>query len=293
MNEELQLDIKEIKNKITIISDSVFTLAKLLPKSLQNQVLTSLSENEEPTNLGQDGKETINQVNNSSPPPSPSLNSKYIVDYSYIDAVLYPAWKSNLEKYNKDMVNFASKSDIINFCYCATKSIESAIEILFENAFNNLSQENRLFLDAYERVKSFYEKQTWDIPQIYVNIEDCQEQDIDNGIIKILQNDRCISFREITMIRHRNLAAAIEICMYFFKKDFLDDKDLKEKYFFIKNTNKLRKIEAHGSSKDIGKRIKDINNYNLRKLYYSNSNYIDINNTVYWFISTVYEKISS
>jgi hypothetical protein len=261
LTENLCINFEQISKQITNLSSQ---------PSLSHKILETNLENNHQDNLEKSKKE---------------IPREYYIDYSYIDTAKYPSFLENLEKHNKDMAECREKENIENFCFSANKTLESAIEVIFDVEYKYLSENHKTFLEAYQRVKTFYSNKGWEIKEICLNLNNSK---IESKHFKPI-DDKYISWEYIEEIRRRNFNTSVEIFFEILKPNFMNSSHLREKFYLIKNIHNLRNLDAHGSS-NLPLQIDTLKD-SAKKLYNS-KDYTKIKEVVYWFVKEVYDRLN-
>lgn len=182
------------------------------------------------------------------------------------------------------MAECRHKKNIENFCLSANKTLESAIKVIFDVEYKCLSEKNKTFLEAYQRVKTSYSKKRWEIREICLKLSN---SNIESERFKRI-DDKYISWECIEEIRKRNFTTSVEIFFEILKPNFMNTSHLKEKFYLIKDINILRNLDAHGSP-NLPLQINTLKD-SAKKLYNS-KDFTKIKEVVYWFVKEVYDRL--
>ncbi|UUO15944.1 hypothetical protein [Dolichospermum heterosporum] len=261
LTENLCINFEQISKQITNLSSQPSLSNKILETNLENNHQDSLEE------------------------PKKEIPREYYINYSYIDPDKYPSFLEDLEKHNKDMAECRHKENIEKFCFSANKTLESAIEVIFDVEYKFLGENNKTFLEAYQRVKTFYSNKGWEITEICLNLNN---SNIESKHFKPI-DDKYISWEYIEEIRRRNFNTSVEIFFEILKPNFMNSLHLREKFYLIKNIHNLRNLDAHGSS-NLPLQIHTLKD-SAKKLYNS-KDYTKIKEVVYWFVKEVYDRLN-
>lgn len=267
LNENLSINFEQISKQITNLSSQ---------PSLSNETFE--------TNLVNNHQDSLQKHQKNSKIPN-----EYYIDYSYIKDVCYLSWVENLRQYSKDMAECRQKDNIVNFCVSARKTLESAIEVFFEQEYKYLSAENKIFLDAYDRVRISYDGRqntNYNLPQIYIQKSEFL---IESEHLKKICG-KYISWNEIEKIRKTSLPASVTIFLEIIQTNFRKNANLRDKYNTILYMNNLRSLDTHGSKLDLKSQLNKFGNP-TKVLYYSNENFVIIQKVISWFVHDIYKRI--
>jgi len=148
LTENLCISFEQISKQITNLSSQPSLNHKILETNLENNHQDSLQK------------------------PKKEIPREYYIDYSYIDPDKYPSFLENLEKHNKDMAECRDKKNITKFCVSVRNTLECSLSLLFSEEFKFVNENNKIFLEAYDRVKNFHdskENKNYDFPNIYID----------------------------------------------------------------------------------------------------------------------------
>lgn len=296
MDEELKQEIQEIKNSIYLLnteinnqfirlndtfysninqlSDQIYKLSQT--QALTNKSIDNITANTYTENLQETQKQS-------------KIPNEYYIDYSYITDINYSSWVDNLKKYSKDMAECRYKKQITTFCQSARNTLESAIEVLFEEEYKYINKNNKVFLEAFNRVKFSYDKRgnsKWDLPQICITVKNSA---IKSENLKKIDNIY-IDKNSLEKIRRESLPASVQIFFEIIKPNFMETQHLKENFLTIKNMNKLRGLNTHGSKSDLDSKLDELGYY-TKQLYYSNENFETIQKVISWFVEEIYKRV--
>ncbi|MBX9253709.1 hypothetical protein H1Q63_07055 [Desmonostoc muscorum CCALA 125] len=302
MQEELKQDIQDLKGSVELLSSEINQQFIRLNENFSNSVnklsnqIAHLSEMQVLSNKHTD---SIIVKSNEGFLEKTQIQSNipddYLIDYSYIKDQSYLSWVVNLNKYSKSMAECrhqdSNKDQIPNFCQSARKTIESAIIFLFEQEYKYISENNTTFLDAYQRVKKFYNKpgKSDYLADIYIYNQGTITA---KHIKKIGEN--YIDLKKIEEIYKKSLPAAVRIVFELIRQDFYDASGfphLRQNYLTIVRMNELRNIQCHGSKDPIDVQLNKISKP-AQDLFYSKTNFSIIKNSISWFVEEVYNRQS-
>ncbi|MGI0481702.1 hypothetical protein ACN4EE_13030 [Geminocystis sp. CENA526] len=174
-----------------------------------------------------------------------------------------------------------------NFCNYGRKIIESAIVIFFEQECKRIKSNNSNFLNAYNQVKTFYDSNKWELPQIYVEGKNI---DIKSSNYLFFE-DIYVSIEAIDSILKTNFPASLDILCGTINPNFMLTKSiLRTNYFIIKDMHSLRNIEDHGSSISLEERLKKLKP-SARKLYYEPEIFDKLTISIKWFMQEIYKRV--
>jgi hypothetical protein len=269
LTENLCINFEQISKQITNLSSQPSLSHKILETNLENNHQDSLEK------------------------PKKEIPREYYIDYSYIDTDKYPLFLENLEKHNKDMAECRDKKQITPFCESVRKTLECSLSLLFSEEFNFVGENNKTFLEAYDRVKTFYDRkinQNYEFPNIYIENSKIL---IDAVNYKKIGN-YYISWNKLEEIYKMNLPASVRILFEIIKPGFYEASSfphLRRNYLTIIDINQLRKIEAHGSNNSFEEQINNLHE-RTKKLFYSPDNFSTIKNLLSWFVKEVYDRLN-
>ncbi|MCC5653518.1 hypothetical protein LC609_27740 [Nostoc sp. XA013] len=296
MDEELKQEIQDLKSTISLLSNEINSQFIRLNDSFSiniNQLseqIYKLSETQALTNKSIDNI-TVNTYKENFPESQKysKIPDEYYIDYSYITDKNYSSWVDNLKRYSKDMAECRDKKQITNFCQSARNTLESAIEVLFDEEYKYINENNKVFLEAYNRVKSSYDKRdntNWDLPQICLVVANFGIKS--ENLKKI--DGKYVSREYIEKIRRESLPASVQIFFEIIKPNYMKMQHLKETFFIIKNMNKLRNLKTHGSKSDLDSQLNELGHY-AKQLYYSSENFETIQKAISWFVQEIYKRV--
>ncbi|MEH2260492.1 hypothetical protein [Nostoc sp.] len=302
MQEEVKQEIQGLKGSIELLSNEINHQFIKLNENFSNSVnklsdqIAHLSEIQILSNKDTDSiivksnEEVLEKTQVQS-----NIPDDYFIDYSYIKDKSYLSWVGNLNKYSKSMAECrhqdSNKDQIPNFCQSARKTIESAIIFLFEQEYKYISENNTAFLDAYQRVKKFYDKPGKS--DYFADIYIYNQGTITANHIK-KSGENYIDFKKIEEIYKKSLPAAARIVFELIRQDFYDASGfphLRQNYLTIINMNQLRQIQCHGSKDTIEVQLNKISKP-AQNLFYSETNFSIIKNSISWFVEEVYNRLS-
>ena len=168
-------------------------------------------------------------------------------------------------------------------------TLESAIEVLFDEEYKYINGNNKSFLEAYNRVKLSYDKRknsNWDLPQICVTVPNSAIKSENLKNIDGIYVDR----KNIEKIRRQSLPASVQIFFEIIKPNYMKTQHLKENFLTIMNMNKLRALKTHGSKSDLDSQLNQLGYY-AKKLYDSNENFETIQKVISWFVQEIYKRV--
>ena len=296
MDEELKREIQDLKSNIYLLSNEINCQFIRLNENFSSNInqlseqIYKLSETQALTNKSIDNitintdKENLQKTQKQSKIPD-----EYYIDYSYITDTNYSSWVDNLKKYSKDMAECRDKKQITTFCESARNTLESAIEVLFYEEYRYINENNKSFLEAYNRVKSSYDKRknsNWDLPQICVTVPNSAIKSENLKNIDGIYVDR----KNIEKIRRQSLPASVQIFFEIIKPNYMETRHLKENFLTIMNMNKLRALKTHGSKSDLDSQLNELGHY-AKKLYDSNENFETIQKVISWFVQEIYKRV--
>lgn len=290
MEHDLKQEVQELKISIDKLSNDISQQFNSLSENLCisfEQISKQITNSSSQPSLSHKILETDleNNHQDSLQKPKKEIPREYYIDYSYIDPAKYPLFLKDLEKHNKSMAECRHKENIENFCLSANKTLESAIEVIFDVEYKCLNENNKTFLEAYQRVKTFYSNKGWEITEIFLNLNN---SNIESKHFKPV-DDKYISWEYIEEIRRRNFNTSVEIFFEILKPNFMNSSHLREKFYLIKNIHNLRNLDAHGSP-NLPSQIDALKD-SAKKLYNS-KDYTKIKEVVYWFVKEVYDRLN-
>ncbi|MEH2191297.1 MAG: hypothetical protein V7K98_01330 [Nostoc sp.] len=296
MDEELKQEVQDLKSSISLLSNEInhqFTRLNDNFSSNINQLseqIYKLAETQALTNKSIDNI-TVNTYKENFPKAQKQskIPDEYYIDYSYITDANYSSWLDNLKKYSKDMAECRDKNQITPFCQSARNTLESAIEVLFDEEYKCINENNKAFLEAYNRVKSSYDKRKnadWDLPQICVNLPTSAIKSENLKKVDSIYVDR----KNIEKIRKQSLPASVQIFFEIIKPNYMETQHLKETFLTIMNMNKLRNLKTHGSKSDLDSQLNQLGHY-AKQLYDSSENFETIQKVISWFVREIYKRV--
>ncbi|MEA5616907.1 hypothetical protein VB711_03490 [Cronbergia sp. UHCC 0137] len=284
--QEIKISIDKLSNNIgqqfSSLNENLYINFEQISKQISNlSAQASLMSETPEINLAAAHQDSLQQ-----PQKQTKIPNEYFIQYPYIDITKHSSWLESLKKYSKDMAECRHKKKITNFCKSANETLESAIELLFKEEYKCLSESNKTFLEAYQRVKNSINKMGWEFTEIYLNNND----KIESKDFKLI-DDKYISWKSIEQIRRSNFNASVEIFFEILKPNFMNSQHLKEKFYLIKHLHQLRNLDAHGSASNIKLKVNELNHY-AKCLYSSTDNYTNITEVVSWFVKEVYNRFN-
>lgn len=294
MEQDLTQEVEILKISIETLSKNIDENFNALNKNLSlgfeqitKQIINLSNQGVLDNEVVNDIRVNNDQVSLSVPKKPLKTPDEYLIDYPYIDEIQYSDWVRNLKNYSKDMAESRKKKNIPNFCKSANDILESAIEVLFQEEFNYLSESNKKFLEAYERSKEDRIKRGWDFTEICIK----NSSKIESKDFKKL-DDKYISWNSIEKICNRDFNHSLDIFFEILIPNFMNTPHLRKKYFLIKGVHILRSFVSHGTSSNLYSKLEDKKNNHAKSLYYDRDNYTNIKEVVSWFVQEAYKRIN-
>ncbi len=297
MEQDLKEEIQELKSSINLLSTEISQQFRIFNENFAiciKQISDQIADLSEIQVLNNKVVEnyliSTSQDISQQPKKQIKIPDEYFIDYSFIDSARYPALLENLQKDSKDMAECTHKKQITTFCESARKTLESSIAVLFAEEFKFIHENNKKFLESYDRVKIFQdnkEHRSYQFPSIYLSNTG---QINAEGYRKF--GNSYISWQKIEEIYKMNLPASVRIFFEMIKLNFYDTSPLhlRKKYLTIIDINQLRKLECHGSKDFLKEQIDKLHN-RTKKLFSSEDNFSDIQELVSWFVKEVYNRL--
>lgn len=288
MNDELNIEIKEIKRNLEDLSRIAQEFAKLTEYFSSNICCLSTSFKK----VIEASKSDFFDSSQTSNSPDPRLKAKpqirlkdYLIDYSFIEKESCLVWREKLEKHNKKMAECEMKKEFPSFCQMTRMALESAVKELFKYEYNNLCSENSSFLKAYNSVKEAKDRNGWDFPNIYLSFDG--EAEITEEKYKEIGNSY-ISWEQIDKLLKTDFPASVEILFWMEtpnEQNLLKISYLRNKFKLIKIMNNVRLTNVHDSDEKPNSEVE-----NLKK---DPKNFSKVKEVVVWFVEKVYTRISN
>ncbi|MDJ0581104.1 hypothetical protein [Crocosphaera sp.] len=304
MDEETKQEIQELKTVIHLLcTEMTQHFSKLsedfsLSEELQKQLI-KISDSKQ--SIKKEKTQNINDKNiNLKTSDSPKVlerpnykeatSNKIQIDYSYINSEIHHSWVKNLKEYNNHMIELAvenSGTKFINFCYYAIKSIEGSIEELFDLEFGYICSEDNKFLEAYNCVYLDYEGRNFKLPpKICVETNNLKAE-----VYKKIGSKKYLDKNAIDSILKNSQQTALDIFFSMLDFKYIKKKNLRSKYFLIKDIKQFRNIESHGTNQDVEDRIRKDVKKKSQWIYFPNPKYKEIKDVVDWFVQEIYNRI--
>jgi hypothetical protein len=290
MEQDLKQEVQELKISIDKLSNDIAQQFSSLNENLCinfEQISKEISNlSAQPSLISETSEINLVPAHQDSlpkPQKQTKIPEEYFINYSYI-VTKYLSWVESLKKYSAAMAKCRHEEQIANFCFSANKTLESAIEVLFKQEYNCLSENNKTLLEAYQRVKNTRKKKGWEITEICLN----NNSKIESKDFKLI-DDKYISWECIQKIRTSDFNGTVEIFFEILTPNFMTTPHLKEKFYLIKNIHKLRNLDAHGSQ-NLAAQIDSLDPF--AKTLYDSKDYTKIKDLVSWFVKEVYNRLN-